>query len=213
MKKRLLPLDDPRWVPLTEAHAELCKPAGSCTFAARDLTKKLREGQIRSMLRRYRTAPAIWGHGPPPPERTLLSEVYWRDHELDWRDRLIIVPSPRRGGNVNFVGNCKFYVWGPDYKKNLGPVATPAELKLQAQEASAKRGRKPVHDRTALTVIAFALAERRKQGEPEKTQKKVVGELREWLKGRGKKAPGDSTLYEIVSKAFRVRAEWVLPKK
>jgi hypothetical protein len=109
--------------------------------------------------------------------------------------------------------NFGFYVWGPDCKRFLGAVVGPVELKPQAQEVPVKRGRKPVYDREALTVIAFALAERKNRGDPEKPQKKVVGELREWLKGRGKKVPVVSTLYEVVSKAFHVRAEWVLPKK
>ena len=59
-----------------------------------------------------------------------------------------------------------------------------------------------------LTVIAFALFEHRKQGEPEKTQAKVAGELRVWCKEQKEKVPGNTTLNDIVSVAFGVRKKW-----
>jgi hypothetical protein len=76
-----------------------------------------------------------------------------------------------------------------------------------------KRGRKEVYDRAALTAIAYALFEHRMQGmqgKVEKTQAQVARELRAWCEEQMEKVkvPGNTTLNEIVSGAFRGREKW-----
>jgi hypothetical protein len=205
MSRRKLPLESPHWWPITEALAHHSQRTSSDKFAGQDFNKVLKAKHgLRVLVRRA------------DDHRELLAPSAWDDfHIVVWtyggppRSRFSVFSrtlgtAPR---------GCRFYVWEPDYKKFFGDRTDPMKQPAQALEVPVKRGRKPVHDLTALTVIAFALAERRKQGEPKKTEADVVRELRDWCKDRGKKVPGVSTLYEVVGIAFRIRAEWALPKK
>ena len=101
-----------------------------------------------------------------------------------------------------------FYAWKPDWKKIWGADAASTEARPPAQEVPVERGRKKVYEHAALTAIAFALFEHRKQGEPEKIQAQVARELRIWCKEQKEKVPGNTTLNEIVSVAFQVRKKW-----
>ena len=101
-----------------------------------------------------------------------------------------------------------FYAWKPDWRKIWAADVASTKARPPVQEVSVERGRKKVYDRPALTVIAFALFEHRKQGEPEKTQAAVARELRTWCKEQKEKVPGNTTLNEIASAAFHVRKKW-----
>ena len=101
-----------------------------------------------------------------------------------------------------------FYASKSDCKKIWGVDAASTEARPPAQEVRVERGRKKVYDRVALTVIAFALFELRKQGQSEKTQADVASELRTWCKDQKEKVPGNTTLNEIVRVAFQVRKKW-----
>jgi hypothetical protein len=203
-KTEALPLDSPNWWPMAAAHAERCKPAGSRTFAARDLTEALRKERIRSMLRRYRTAPAIWGHGPPPPEQTLLSKVYWRDHQLEsWGDRLVVVPSPRRRGSLNFVGGCEFYVWLPDYKKIFDDPHARLSSSTQTQEVPEKRGRKATLPWTKIGFELVRRAEKMGAAAGNKSTNSWAIDLDQWCDDHKLKAPPNSELRVFVDDVLR----------
>ena len=221
MSKRRLPLDSPNWTPLTEVYGFVCKRTGDRRLAAQDLTDAMANDRVRSMRRNL---DHIFSG---EPERELLPASFWATEyrldgsiaELQFRRRgrrpLVpprhnpVVPAPNfepiplsSSGNV-------FYAWKPDWKKIWAVDAASTEARPPAQEVAVKRGRKEVYDRAALTAIAFALFERRKQGEPEKTQAKVAGELRAWCKEqKGEKVPGNTTLNEIASVAFHARKKW-----
>jgi hypothetical protein len=119
MNSGKLPLDSPNWVPLAAVHAQRSKQAGNRHLAARDLTEELRgkgKRRLRSMRRRVAREPTWWF--PPSPERTLLSEVFWRDHTLDSRsDGLVALPSPWKGGQPPSSHAFVYCVWRPDLKK------------------------------------------------------------------------------------------------
>jgi hypothetical protein len=222
MSKRPLPLDSPDWMPLDVLHPLVCAQTGDNRFADRDLTDAMAKGRVRSMRRRI-----------SPPERELLLPSFWADYRLDsfWstddEERLLVVerdlprlpPWPREplppGLNRTMLGlrgvplrGYVFYAWKPDCKKIWVADAASTEARPPAQEVPVERGRKKVYEHAALTSIAFALFEHRKQGEPEKTQAEVARELRAWCKEQTEKVPGNTTLNEIVSVAFHARKKW-----
>jgi hypothetical protein len=182
---------------MVEAHAERSK-LGDRRLAAQDLTEELAKGRIHSMRRRVGKP-----LGRAAPERELLPASFWREHELDsWSDRLFVVPRGRSGqGLRGYV----FFTWKPDSKKFSRADASSSQLQLATTEAPVKRGRKALYAHAELAVIAYALAERRKRGEPAKTQADVARELANWCEGHSEKVPPDSILNEIVSAAFRAR--------
>jgi hypothetical protein len=207
--KKSLPLDDRRWLPLTKVHAELAQSLDRKILAAWDLGEKLRTGGIRSMCRHTST---YWGDAPPAPE--LLDKYFWRGHEIvPVNNDVFVFPLPGLPTPGRELSDFVFYVWGPDCKNIFDPSVTPAAPNPQAQEVPGERGRKPFPERTTLTVIAFALAERRKQGEPEKTQADVGRELLDWCVRNKKKVPKPTTLGDIVRAAFRIRTEWRTSRK
>jgi hypothetical protein len=73
-----LPLDDPRWVPLSDVHHLFVQRTSSSYLAAVDLLTTLRRRPpvLRSMVR-YLPRARIWW--PELPERELLSADYWDD--------------------------------------------------------------------------------------------------------------------------------------
>lgn len=179
--KKPLPLDDPGWVVIDTALAERSKQTGSPHLAARDLTRELRKekGGIRSKLRRWRTEPQR-GVGPPAPEETLLSGVFWHDHELDsWSDRLFVVPSPRKGRQVQSLDNCVCYVWGPDYRKIFHLAAAAIKPDRQAlptkKRDSKGKDKNEVRRPTLQWQMAEAIIKRRyPDGVPDNVQTETV---------------------------------------
>jgi hypothetical protein len=139
-RPRDLPFDSPNWRPLIEAHAKRTKQVGDRRLAARNLTEKMRAEQLPSMRRRIGGI-ELCGHGPPAPECILLSDMFWRDHELDsWSDRLFIVPNPRRSGMVNDVGRgFVFYYWEPAYRE-IWPDEPTIESSQPAQAEVPDKG-------------------------------------------------------------------------
>jgi hypothetical protein len=226
MSKRRLHLVSPDWTPLIQVHRFVCEQTGDRRVADRDLTDAMANGSVRSM-RRWISPPA------DKPERERLLPSFWADHKLDSyagcedEEPLLVVkrdplpvPTWLRGGvppglNRTMLGlrgvplrGYMFYAWKPDYKKIWGTDAASTEARPTAQEVPVERGRKKVYDRTALSAIALALFEQKKQGGPEKTQAEVARELRAWCKEQKEKVPGNTTLNEIVSVAFQARKKW-----
>jgi hypothetical protein len=219
MSKRRLLLDSPDWTPLDDLHPLVCAQNGDNRFADRDLTDAMMNGRVRSMRRRV--SPRA-----DEPERELLLPSFWADYKLEscGSDGLLVVGrnppprppwctplepmSPQLGHALRVLRGYVFFAWKPDYKKIWGADAASTEARPPAQEVPVERGRKKVYEHAALTAIAFALFEHRKQGEPEKTQAEVARELRAWCKEQKEKVPGNTTLNEIVSVAFHVRKKW-----
>lgn len=215
LKREALSLDSPDWVPLTTAHAELSEQIGDRLLAARDFTEKLRKegkGRIRSMVRCV--SRDLSGRSPPAYAAMELPAGFWRAHEVDGRwSRLGVVPHPRRGEQPNFLEGVVFYVWKSDLKIFYPSRVASTASNEPMQKTPERRGRKPFPGRTILTVIAFALFERRRQGEPEKSQAAVIMELHDWCEQRKKKTPGPTTLAAIVKEAFDARVEWKTPPR
>jgi hypothetical protein len=226
MSKRPLPLDSPNWTPFDELHPLVCAQTGDRGLADRDLTDALANDGVRSMRRRV--SPQA-----DKPERELLPPSFWADYELNSdagaadEQRLLVVKRARGplptwlgqgappGLNRTMLGlrgvplpGYVFFAWKPDWRKIWGVDAASTEARPPAQEVRVERGRKKVYEHAALTAIAFALFEHRKQGEPEKSQAEVARELRDWCKEQKEKVPGNTTLNEIVSVAFHARKKW-----
>jgi hypothetical protein len=197
MSRRKLPLESSDWWPIAEALAHRAQRTGADKFAGRDFNEAVKaDPPLRVLVRRadsHREVLAIsawddfhivvWAYGGPPQSRF---SVFSRT----------LGTAPRA---------CRFYVWEPDYKKIFGERTEPMKQPAQAREVPVKRGRKAVHDRADLQSAALGLAILRKQGAPEKTPTNVVDELRKWCKRNKRKVPVDSTLYDIVAAAFRIK--------
>ena len=224
MRKRRLPLVSPNWTPLTEVHRFLCEQTDNRIFAAQDLTDAMANDRVRSMRRQvYRPLGRLHDYEP----RELLPPSFWATKYLlsssatelqlvERRGHRLPLPPPRNsvvpGPNVGSIpissSGYVFYAWKPDWRKIWVADVASTKARPPVQEVSVERGRKKVYDRPALTVIAFALFERRRQGEPEKTQAAVARELRTWCKEQKEKVPGNTTLNDIASAAFHVRKKW-----
>lgn len=195
--RKQLPPESSNWWPITDALDHRSQRRCSDTLAAQDFHQSLREaGGLRALEQRAD------GH------REQLPVEAWEDlYFVVWpyggppRSRMAV--SSRKLGSA--PRGCRFYVWRPDYKIIFGDETEPLTPPPQAQEVPVKRGRKPIHDRAELLAVALGLALLRKQGAPQKTITDVVGELREWCTRNKKKVPGDSTLYDIASAAFRIK--------
>ena len=137
-KHKSLPLDSPNWVPILDAHRAILPRTGNWYLAARDLTEKLRSGDIRSMRRR------VYGEGA---DRELLTRSFWRAHELLpinisrsqslTRTELASRPGPSPPDTVwvfplggSAIREYAFFIWKPDLDKIL------------STEAAAKRARR-----------------------------------------------------------------------
>jgi hypothetical protein len=212
MRKRPLPLDSPKWTPLTEVHRFVCERTGDRRLAAQDLTDAMANDRVRSMRRQ------VDGWPDDEPKRLLLPSFWATEYKLDGsiaelqvtrrRRPLLVRPDPPKPVPFDLESSYAFYAWKPDWKKIWAVDAASTEARPPAQEVAVKRGRKKVYDHAALTVIAFALFEHRKHGERPKTQAQVARELRAWCKEQKEKVPRNTTLNEIVSGAFRGRNKW-----
>jgi hypothetical protein len=102
-----LPLEDPRWIPLTTEHKRLAERLSSGGLAAGDLTQSMADGAIRSMGRSARG-------------RELLSPGFWaNNYELDsWRmDDLGLRRRMRKSRPYARVRGLVLFVWKPDIDK------------------------------------------------------------------------------------------------
>jgi hypothetical protein len=198
----LVELDSSNWLSLTEAHAARSKQVGSGDFAARDLTKQMREGRIHSMLLRYRSR-RVGEEGPPAPERTLLSEEFWRDHELYAGDKLLVIALPRKTHQVVGLRDLVFYVWLPDYEKIFGALHAKSSTPAQMQKVPEKRGRKAI---LPWTKIGFELVRRvEKMGNAagNKTTNSWATELEQWCLNHNQKVPVNSELRAFIDDVLR----------
>ncbi len=197
MSKRKLPLEDPRWLQLLDADLQRRRQVGSDTLAAADLVPLIEDGRVRSKLEAldYSTRP------PARVRRMLTPEDFQRDFRIVRLGRGLGLDS-RRGPPLRPL---VAYIWSPDLKNFFGTDAASSQPQSLTAEVPVKRGRKPVHDRAELQSVALWLATQRKHGAPPKNATVVVDELRAWCVRHKRKVPVDSTLYEIVTAAFRTK--------
>lgn len=102
-----LPLEDPRWIPLTSEHRRLAERLTSGGLAAADLTKAMAESAIRCIRR--------WGDG-----RELLPSGFWaNNYELNsWRmDDLGVRRRMPKNRPYARVRAGVLFVWKPDIDK------------------------------------------------------------------------------------------------
>ena len=186
-----LPLDDPRWLPLADAHARLGRRTGSPGLAARDLSDAMKSGDVRSLRR-----PIGRGSGP---DRELLAKSFWTAHELYSGSALLVVDRSR-GGQIITAAAARgfaFFVWSPDlerYWPGICPEPAPKRVDTPKPGSAAawidelypnREWRlmtgKQVHDDIARTAkesgqkrwpsYSAAVLELRKRRQQQKTQK------------------------------------------
>jgi hypothetical protein len=114
--------DDPRWLPVAEAHRRLAIRLGNGRLAALDLTEALGRfsihctDEIRCMRRS--TVDGGWQAVRP---------TFWVEHELSgWSDGLFVIRrrgfrDPRFPDVVVPLRWWVFYVWRPDFEKQWPP--------------------------------------------------------------------------------------------
>jgi len=110
-----LPLDDPRWLPIREAHRLINERArvGDAYIAARELTDALQTGKLPS-LRRKRLLSDVG------PERQLNTLDYWEDLALNAKAEVMRFDFPADPTDpipVTPVTDFVFYVWEPNFEK------------------------------------------------------------------------------------------------
>jgi hypothetical protein len=204
MTKRKLPLESPNWWPIADALEHRSQQTGSNKLATLDFNQALkdRDRPLRSQVRRA------------DGSRELLAAAAWGGEDLHCSVAVRVLrekPFIGSGGVGVFSHKLQrrsphwFYVWKPDYEKIFSSVTASTEPRTQPREVPVERGRKPVHDRAELQSVALWLATRQKHGAPQKTRANVVDELRDWCTRNKRKAPADSTLYDIVAAAFRLK--------
>jgi hypothetical protein len=203
-RRKPLPLDDPRWVPLTRAHAERAKQRGSDEFADEDFNRELNEGArgIRSMRRLEHPG---WGESSEPE---LLFQEFWRDHYVcSWSGRVDVVPrlDPRYG--IAELQRFIFYIWGPDYEKIFGAAAAEPRTQVasttKASEGETKQGRTLKHHWIEITAeVAYreASATKKERGMSDLALAKRV---RRWCATQLQQRPALSEIREIVKTVRR----------
>jgi hypothetical protein len=201
--KKSLPLEDPRWVPLTRALGERADQIDSRHFAARDLIRKLRKERIRSMCRRRCTEVP---HGPPAAECTLLSKVFWRDHELSADNELFpVYPLSEKPTPIVYLRNVDFFVWAPDFKKIFRPVAAPIEPSQPASsELTATLKRLPAELAAALKLPSEADATPGKTGKTQRKQRQIAQAIMDRRYPHA--APGTATVVRTIAEEWKAES-------
>jgi len=136
-----LPLDDPRWLPMTDVSARLRQPLGGRHVAEHDINEALALGDLHCLCR-YRTAYGAWG-------RQLVSFLCWDGHILHiWADGVMTIHPRRTAGPLTprsatnghqnnrragaffplpeISGVGIFYGWEPDLERRWPRVFPPA---------------------------------------------------------------------------------------
>lgn len=111
-KPKPLPLDDPRWLPIGDAHKLLCERTGDGQLAANDLTEKLASGDVHCMCRTL------------DGRRELVPATFWVEHMLSyWQtdDKLLVArrPPPDHKGGGWVISSIRgvFFVWQKDVEE------------------------------------------------------------------------------------------------
>jgi len=187
-----LPLDDARWLPMTDAHGELTRRTGDRSLSARDLTDGLMVGRVRCMRRRLR----------PGSERAreLVSHAFWALHRLDsWSDALLVVPRVQAGPLVASVRGFVFYVWKPDFEKLWPTAVTPSERPADPlQPPSRGRGRPKTHDWHSIDAEIARRCIDPKTGRVTvpKNESKLAADVLQWLTDQDIGQPAESEMRE-----------------
>jgi hypothetical protein len=169
-----LPLEDPRWIPLSAVHKRLAERLASNRLAAEDLTKAMADGVIRSMQRwadEHELAPPGF---PPNRERKLVSSDYWTRQELVYTKTFGLTvqlrdhASPRGGWAV--VGRV-FFGWKPDIDRfwlRYEPPVDEPKVEQEAEKTSSQGipGRRLTRDWPI--VVATEVLRRQRAGELER---------------------------------------------
>jgi len=212
-KHKSLPLDSPNWVPILDAHRAILPRTGNWYLAARDLTEKLRSGDIRSMRRR------VYGEGA---DRELLTRSFWRAHELLpinisrsqslTRTELASRPGPSPPDTVwvfplggSAIREYAFFIWKPDLDKIL------------STEAAAKRARRKGRPRkrhadkvTASPTPAPPSSPPSTGDKPKRRGSREQRTIREWADGNW---PGGHQHIELRDIIFAAKHDKEFSKK
>jgi hypothetical protein len=188
-KRKPLPLDDFRWVPVEKAIAEVANQIGSSRDAARYILRELRGKRLRSKCR-WRCI----------GEETLLSDVFWHGHELTADDAFPVYPL---SASVS-LRDRDFYVWGPDYKNIFGAGVTSKDTKEPVQEKLEKSGRPPTIKWQSLREEIVCRCWQKGRFIPPDNHTDLITELREWHNHKFKSEPNFDDLRKFVGDAIAI---------
>jgi hypothetical protein len=143
-----LPLDDPRWLPMTDIFARLHPRLGGQAPAEHDLSMALAEGRLHC-LNRYQTRGGVW-------ERKLISLLCWIGREVQywsrgrfttrrqqnwscpksWADPRLSFHLCDRGVGFDQSSFGILYAWQPDLER-IWPAIFPP---IETTQSSSKPG-------------------------------------------------------------------------
>jgi hypothetical protein len=208
-RRAKLALDDPRWWPLTDVHAELTRRTGSRSLAADDLTDAMRRkpDPVRYMRRRLRPG--------TDSDRELGLPAFWDTYRIDsWSDALLIVPRVQAGPVVASLRGWVFYVWRPDFEQRWPSVepsdapttmlrATPSEPRAAdplTPPAPRRRGGVLKHEWHAICAEIARRCINPKTGRVQvpKSENKLAEDMLTWLAESGKNCPATSEMRDAV---------------
>jgi len=195
-RRKELPLDDPRWLPLAAAYTVICQRTGDPYLAARDLTGALADERLRSMRRSVE---------PFNPSRELLPPSFWAKHEIDSWDGKLFVVTTRVGANVRGSSiSAAFYVWRPDFEKiwptEHGPPAEPQHGRKKLE----KSGRPATIKRHDLRIEIVRRCWRAGTFIAPGKQTDLALELQDWHKREFKSEPNYEDLRKLVGEVIAV---------
>jgi hypothetical protein len=195
-----LPIDDPRWMPVVEAHKRQCELTGEPQLAARELTEAMareRDG-TRSMRR------SIYG---ADPDRELLPPSHWTKCQLWWRSeaKTLIVRSRDRSdpkgpdGDIGQSHSYAYYVWRPDLEK-IQPTTLAAAAPAQPTQPPRRRGPPTTHDWHSIDgeIARRCIDPKTGRVRVPKSERKLAEGLLHWLSDQNMDQPAESEMREAV---------------
>jgi hypothetical protein len=204
-RRAKLPLDDPRWLPILDAHKAILPRTGDWHLAARDLTAAMAKPDgVRSMRRRVKR-----GEGP---DRELLPRSFWEAYELrPWNSRpgpfpndsLLVCPPGKTGRAIQGYA---FFVWNPDLEK-IWPTAAPTAGSSEhpndpLRPPPRRRGPVMTHDWFSICgeIARRCIDPRTGRVTVPKSENKLAEDLLKWLSEQGIDPPAPSEMREAVKR-------------
>ena len=123
-KRGKLPLDDPRWLPLSRALEYCRRRIGSEFFAPLEMQQEFAAGRIRTAVRYLDQSTQ-----PPTSKVALLTTASWKGRPLIWKRRGLLSDSFKKGLHPSMI-----YVWQPDLEKKWAPPSPPPSPSEHATE-------------------------------------------------------------------------------
>jgi hypothetical protein len=155
-----LPFDDPRWLPIGEAHRLVTARLGHRRLAAIDLMDALTDGRVRCLRRSLVSG-----------ERSLAPASLWSGYELQsWSDGLHVCPrrTPADGTGTRLIIPVRgwvFYVWRPDFERRW-PAAKAPDGPPPNERVATGRKPGPHPTRDWPRAVAAEVIRRIRAGEP-----------------------------------------------